>query len=145
MSILNKIIKKEEEGKEKATAKKADSKKKAPAKPKAAKKVSQPRVKSGETPLHYFEIIKRPYISEKAFTINADSQYVFLVSDDCNKSEVKKAVERAYKVRVTGVNIVNAKSKPKKYRGYENTRSGFKKAIVTLEKGKSIDVMEEAK
>jgi large subunit ribosomal protein L23 len=145
MSILNKIIKKEEEGKGKAP-KKADSKKKAAAKPKAVKKADVPkRTKSGETPVHYFEIIQRPYISEKAFALNSESQYVFLVSDNANKSEIKKAIEKSYKVAVKGVNITNAKSKPKKYKGFENTRSGFKKAIVTLQKGNTIDVMELAK
>lgn len=141
MSIIDKIIKKEDE-------KEALKKKVAAAKSKAAKKVKEPkkeRVKSNVTPVHYFEIIKRPYISEKAFTLNSVSQYVFLVSDNSNKSEVKKAIEKAYKVKVAGVNITNTKAKPKRYRGFENKRSGFKKAIVTLKKGSTIDVMETAK
>jgi large subunit ribosomal protein L23 len=142
MSILNKIIKKEDETGAKAPAKKAA------ARPKAVKKAAPAapkRVSSGETPLHYFEIIKRPYISEKAFTANAQGQYVFLVDGKANKSEIKKAIEKAYKVTVKGVNITNAKPKPKAYRGVKNTRSGFKKAIITLPKGTTIDVMESAK
>lgn len=138
MSILNKIIKKDDE-------------QAAPAKPKAAKKevrpkaVKVPRTKSGIVPVHYFEIIKRPYISEKAFTINAMGQYVFLVDGGANKTEIKKAIEQTYKVKVLGVNITNAKPKPKRYKGFENTRSGFKKAVVTLVKGSTIDIMESAK
>lgn len=140
MSILNKIIKKDEEGEIKAAAK-----------PKAAKAAAKPktpkvaRVKGTETPLHYFEIIKQPYISEKAFAINELGQYVFLVDGAANKSEIKKAIEKAYKVKVAGVNITNAKPKPKRYRGFTNTRSGFKKAVVTLQKGSTIDVMEGVK
>ncbi len=145
MSILNKIIKKEE-GEEKKVSKKTGASKKAAVAKKPAKKTSDAkRVKSGETPVHYFEIIRRPYISEKAFAINANGQYVFLVSDDSNKSEIKKAIEKTYKVKVAAVNITKAKSKPKRYRGFENVRSGFKKAIVTLQKGSTIDVMEGAK
>lgn len=144
MSILNKIIKKEEEKKE--APKKTEVKQKAAAKPKTAKKAEKAkRVSKGETPVSYFEIIRQPYISEKAFAINAQGQYVFLVADEANKSEIKKAIEKAYKVKVSSVNITIAKSKPKKYRGYENTRSGFKKAVVTLQKGQTIDVMEGAK
>lgn len=141
MSILNKIIKKDDETKEK----------KAPAKVKAVKKAAKPkaaaaaRTKSGITPARYHEIIREPYISEKAFAINSLGQYVFLVDKKANKSEVKKAVEKAYKVKVAGVNITNAKPKPKRYRGYENVRSGFKKAVVTLVKGGTIDVMESVK
>lgn len=139
MSILNKIIKKDEEGDKQAPAPKA---KKAAAQPKAPKVA---RVKGTETPVHYFEIIKQPYISEKAFAGSALGQYVFLVDGEANKSEIKKAIEKAYKVKVTGVNITNAKPKPKKYRGFANTRSGFKKAVVSLQKGSTIDVMEGVK
>ena len=142
MSILNKIIKKEEETEK--TAQK-DAGKKA-AKPKTAKKApAVKRVSKGETPVSYFEIIRQPYISEKAFIINAQGQYVFLVAKESNKSEIKKAIEKAYKVKVSSVNITVAKSKPKRYRGYENIRSGFKKAVVTLKKGQTIDIMEGAK
>lgn len=142
MSILNKIIKKEDEAGKKAPAKKVAAKAKT-AKKAAPKPVK--RVATGETPIHYFEIIKRPYISEKAFAINAMGQYVFLVEDKTNKSEIKKAIEKAYKVSVTSVNITKAKPKPKTYKGIKNTRSGFKKAVVTLAKGTTIDVMESAK
>lgn len=141
MSILNKIIKKDDEKKEK----------KAPVKAKAVKKAVKPKVataartKSGVTPVHYHEIIREPYISEKAFAVGSMGKYVFLVDSDANKSEIKKAIEKAYKVKVASVNITNAKPKPKRYRGYENVRSGFKKAVVTLVKGSTIDVMESVK
>jgi len=138
MSILNKIIKKEDE----TGAAPKQAKKKAV---KTVKAEKPKRVSKGETPVHYFEIIKTPYISEKAFALNAKGQYVFLVDDRANKNEIKKAVEKAYKVTVAGVNITSAKPKPKRYRGFEHERSGFKKAVVTLKKGSTIDVMEGAK
>ncbi len=141
MSILNKIIKKEDDKKEKkAPAKAAKTVKKA-VKPKTV----VARTKSGITPVHYHEIIKSPYISEKAFAGSSLGQYVFLVDGSANKSEIKKAIEKAYKVKVASVNITNAKPKPKRYRGYENVRSGFKKAVVTVAKGSTIDVMESVK
>jgi large subunit ribosomal protein L23 len=145
MSILDKIIKKEDEA-GKAPEKKVA--KKSAAKPRAVKQTKAPRVKrvsKGEIPLHYFEIIKKPYISEKAFSAGTQSQYVFIVDDRANKSEIKKAIEKSYNVAVKGVNITNTKAKPKVYRGVKSTRSGFKKAIITLHKGTTIDVMELAK
>lgn len=143
MSILNKIIKKGDKADEKKPEAAADTKAvKRAAKPKVEKVA---RVKSGVVPMHYFEIIKQPYISEKAFAINAMGQYVFLVADGANKTEIKKAIEQAYKVKVSGVNITKAKPKPKKYKGYPTTRSGFTKAVVTLKKGSTIDIMEGVK
>ena len=143
MSILNKIIKKEDGAA--AKAEKPKEAKQKVARVPAAKAEKPKRVSKGETPVHYFEIIKRPYISEKAFTLNSLGQYVFLVADHANKSEIKKAIEKAYQVEVTGVNITSAKPKPKSYKGHKNVRSGFKKAVVTLKQGSSIDVMEGAK
>ncbi|MDD3190362.1 MAG: 50S ribosomal protein L23 [Candidatus Pacebacteria bacterium] len=142
MSILNKIIKKDEEEVKASVGKEGKKSvvRKATPKPAVVK-----REKSGVIPIHFFEIIERPYISEKAFSSNELGQYVFVVSASSNKSEIKKAVEKFYKVSVESVNITKAHSKPKRYKGIENTRSGFKKAVVTLKKGSSIDVMEGAK
>lgn len=132
MSILNKISKKEdkeiqEAGKEMKTVK------------------TEKKSGSKETPVHYFSIITHPHISEKAFDINAQGQYVFVVSLEANKSEIKKAIESFYKVKVASVNIVSVPGKPKRYRGKLVIKNGFKKAIVTLKKGSTIDVMEAVK
>lgn len=138
MSILNKIIKeKEEDGKVAGDGSKAKA---AGVKEPAVKKEkkSGPKV----TPIHYFNIITRPHISEKAFDINEKGQYVFVVSDEANKSEIAKAIENFYKVVVSSVNIVRVPSKPKRYKGVVGVKSGYKKAIVTLKKGSKIDVME---
>lgn len=138
MSILNKIIKeKEEDGKVTGDGSKTKTARvKEPAVKKEKK--SGPKV----TPIHYFNIITRPHISEKAFDINERGQYVFVVSDEANKSEIAKAIENFYKVVVSSVNIVRVPNKPKRYKGVMGVKSGYKKAIVTLKKGSKIDVME---
>lgn len=139
MSILNKIIKKEEE-----EGKVAEEGAKIKAKSKKKEVVVKQEKKSGPkiTPIHYFSIITRPHISEKAFDINERGQYVFVVSDEANKSEIAKAIENFYKVVVSSVNIVRVPNKPKRYKGVMGVKSGYKKAIVTLKKGSKIDIME---
>lgn len=132
MSILNKIVKKDDKEVQES-AKEVKT-------PKAEKKTGLK-----ETPVHYFSIITHPHISEKAFDINAQGQYVFVVSDNANKTEIKKAIESFYKVKVSSVNIVSVPGKPKRYRGRVVIKSGFKKAVVTLKKGSTIDVMEAVK
>ena len=122
-----KIVKKETKGKEKKSFQKA-------------KKVSKEKM-----PVHYFELIKKPHISEKALKFNSENKYVFVISQSANKSEIKKAVASLYKVVVKSVNIVKVPSKPKKFKGVPGIKSGYKKAIVTLAEGNKIDVMKEKK
>lgn len=85
-----------------------------------------------------FAIIQ-PRISEKSVQLNKMGKYVFLVSLKSNKVEVKKAIEKAYKVHVTQVNIIRNKTKAIVFGRFQGTRSAFKKAVVTLKKGESID------
>jgi large subunit ribosomal protein L23 len=90
---------------------------------------------------HNFSIIQ-PRISEKAAKMAQIGKYVFLVNSKANKVEVKKAVEKNYKVHVTQVNIVRNKEKAVTFGRFTGERSGFKKAIVTLKKGESIEAPE---
>lgn len=85
-----------------------------------------------------FSII-RPRISEKAAKLAQSGKYVFLVKKAANKIEVKKAVEKNYKVHVTQVNIVNNQEKAVNFGRTAGYRSSFKKAIVSLRKGESIE------
>lgn len=105
-----------------------------------AKKVSREKM-----PVHYFELIKKPHISEKALRFNSANKYVFVIAQSANKSEIKKAVASLYGVVVKSVNTTKVPSKPKKFKGVPGIKSGYKKAIVTLEKGNKIDVMKEKK
>lgn len=88
------------------------------------------------------QILIEPWITEAATVAQEMGKYVFKVSPDSNKQQIRKAVEEAYKVKVTAVNTVNI---PKKMRNYGRTpgwKAGFKKAVVTLKKGESISFFE---
>ncbi|MBL8030121.1 MAG: 50S ribosomal protein L23 [Candidatus Doudnabacteria bacterium] len=93
------------------------------------------------SPASVFSIIK-PRVSEKSSKLAQAGKYVFLVKQSANKIEVKKAVEKNYKVHVTQVNIINNKAKAINFGRTTGKRSPFKKAVVTLKKGESIDAPE---
>lgn len=85
--------------------------------------------------------LKEPHISEKATNLSEDGKYIFKVYKDANKSEIKKAISNLYGVAVKEVNIINIKTKIKLLRGKRGEKSGYKKAIVTLEKGHKIEIL----
>ena len=87
-----------------------------------------------------YEVIRRPIITEKSTRGSEHNQVTFEVSLDASKPEIKTAVETLFKVKVTAVNTLRQKGKFKRFRGRPGTRSDFKKAMVTLEEGHSIDV-----
>ena len=94
--------------------------------------------------MDYTRILIKPYITEKTTALKEEkNQVVFLVSEDANRIEVKKAVEEAFKVKVKKVNIIKVKPKIKKRFGRVIGRKrGWKKAYVTLEEGSKIDFFE---
>ena len=85
------------------------------------------------------KVLVQPRISEKAGHLVSLNKYVFKVLPTTNKVEVKKAVEAAYKVKVTGVNMVVNKGKTRNFGRTVGRTSSFKKAIVTLKKGDKIE------
>lgn len=85
--------------------------------------------------------IKQPWVTEKAGGLGAFGKYIFVIDKKANKSEVKKAVEKIYNVKVEDVNIANIKGKAKRLGRSLGKTSGLKKAIVTLKKGQKIDIM----
>jgi large subunit ribosomal protein L23 len=87
-----------------------------------------------------FEIIKSPRITEKSTTLSANNQVVFMVANDARKPQIKAAVEDIFGVKVKAVNVINNQGKKKVFRGYRGERSSFKKAIITLESGQTIDI-----
>ena len=88
-------------------------------------------------------LIKNPIITEKVTMNSHLGQYAFLVDDSANKSEVKKAVEEIYKVKVEGVNMINVKSKKRRLGRTVGVRPGYKKAIVTLKAGQKLDILPQ--
>ena len=86
------------------------------------------------------DVILSPVITEKATRLTEVNQVVFRVTLDATKPAIAKAVEELFKVKVTAVNTVRMKGKPKAFRGQPFRRSDFKKAIVTLREGDQIDI-----
>ena len=138
---VKQAVKKETESKKEVTKKedRKDDKKKTKTVSKIKKVVKE------KIPVHHFEIIRKPHISEKAFNLESEGKYVFVVSPSANKVEIKKAIQNLYGVVVKSVNIVKVPSKPKRFKGVPGIKSGYKKAVITLAKGNKIDVMKETK
>jgi large subunit ribosomal protein L23 len=89
--------------------------------------------------ISYYDIIRKPIITEKATACTELGKFTFEVSPCANKIKVKNAIEAIFNVKVTQVNILNSKGKRKMFKGREGFRKGHRKAIVTLEKGQTID------
>lgn len=90
-------------------------------------------------------MLLKPRISEKAIMLAEKGTYVFEVPSSANKVEVTKAVQAAFKVEVTNVNIIIAKGKIKRFKKLLGRQNDTKKALVTLKKGQSIALFEGAK
>ncbi len=87
-----------------------------------------------------FDIIKAPAITEKATALSEFNKIVFKVNDGASKNIIKKTIEKIFKVNVVKINTINTKGKTKLVRGKKSKKPGYKKAIVTLKKGQSIDL-----
>ncbi|RZI45561.1 50S ribosomal protein L23 [Rickettsiales endosymbiont of Peranema trichophorum] len=87
-----------------------------------------------------FDVLLHPIQTEKATKLSAFSKYVFKVKADASKSAVSSAVEKIFNVKVVKVNIVRLKPKLKRFKGIVGQRQGYKKAIVSLESGKVLDL-----
>ncbi|MDQ3560552.1 MAG: 50S ribosomal protein L23 [Pseudomonadota bacterium] len=90
--------------------------------------------------LKHYDTILSPVITEKSTMASEHNQVVFKVVGRATKPEIKAAVEALFSVKVTGVNTLNRKGKAKRFRGIPGRQKDFKKAIVTLAEGHSIDV-----
>ena len=90
--------------------------------------------------VHLYDKIIAPHITEKTTNISEQNKIVFKVPYKANKKNLKKNIEKIFKVNVTKINIINKKSKTKITRGRKVKVAGFKKAIITLKKGQNIDL-----
>lgn len=86
-----------------------------------------------------YEIIKQPVVTEKTTKISENNQFVFKVENTSSKLDIKKAVEKIFKVKVKSVNTIKIKGKTKVFKGTKGRRSDYKKAVVTLKKGETLD------
>ena len=94
--------------------------------------------------LHLNEILLGPVVSEKSYTQLADRKYTFRVHQDAHKTQVRQAVEQLFEVKVQAVNIVKVQPKPKRRGAIKGTRPGWKKAIVQLREGNTIEIFQGA-
>jgi large subunit ribosomal protein L23 len=101
---------------------------------------SRVAVKAGVSDERCYEVIRRPVITEKSTLSSEHNQIAFIVAMDATKPEIKTAVERLFKVKVTAVNTLRQQGKNKRFRGHKGRRSDVKKAYVTLAEGSNIDV-----
>lgn len=86
-------------------------------------------------------IIKKPWVTEKSASLNANGQYVFVVKKGASKPEIKKALKAIYKVDAVAVNVVNRPAKKKRMgAGPKGSQEAYRKAIVTLKAGQKIDI-----
>ena len=90
--------------------------------------------------INFLDSIIRPIITEKATILSEQNKTVFKVHNNANKKNIKKNIEKLFKVNVVKINIINSKSKQKIKQGRKSIKSGYKKAIITLKKGQSIDL-----
>ena len=90
--------------------------------------------------INYLDSIRHPIITEKATIKSEQNKTVFKVHDKANKKIIKKNIEKLFKVNVVKINIINQKTKLKMRQGKKSFKTGYKKAIVTLKKGQSIDL-----
>ena len=94
--------------------------------------------------LHPGEILIAPVVSEKSYGQIAQNRYTFKVHKDAHKTQIRQAVEQLFDVSVVNVNIVTVQPKPKRRGLIKGTRPGWKKAVVQLKPGDSIEIFEGA-
>jgi len=92
--------------------------------------------------MNLYEVLRRPLITEKSTTLQASDKYAFEVAKKSTKPMVSAAVEQAFKVTVTGVNIINVPGKMKRFGRRQVLSPSWKKAIVTVKPGDKITFFE---
>jgi len=90
--------------------------------------------------IHLYDKILSPVVTEKSTNLSELNKIVFKVPDSANKKNLKKTIEKIFKVNVTKINIINKQNRTKVTRGRKVKVSGYKKAVITLKKGQSIDL-----
>jgi len=90
--------------------------------------------------VNLYDTIISPLVTEKSTNLSSQNKVVFKVVKSADKENIKKSIEKIFKVNVTKINIINKKTRIKVTRGKKVKVSGFKKAIITLKKGQNIDL-----
>tara|TARA_B100001996_G_scaffold314567_1_gene257209 strand:+ start:126 stop:419 length:294 start_codon:yes stop_codon:yes gene_type:complete len=90
--------------------------------------------------IHLYDKIFSPIITEKSTNLSEQGKIIFKVPNSANKKNLKKNIEKIFKVNVIKINIINKQNRKKLSRGRKVNVKGYKKAIITLKKGQSIDL-----
>ncbi len=90
--------------------------------------------------IHLFDKIISPHITEKSTNLSEQNKIIFKVPNKANKRNLKKNIEKIFKVNVTKINIINKRSRVKTTNRGSKKVLGYKKAIVTIKKGQNIDL-----
>jgi large subunit ribosomal protein L23 len=94
--------------------------------------------------LHASQVLLAPIVSEKSYAASTAGQYTFKVHQDAHKTQIRQAVEQMFEVKVARVNVIKVQPKPKRRGAIKGTRQGWKKAIVQLRPGDTIEIFEGA-
>ena len=90
--------------------------------------------------MDHTQVLLAPVVSEKSYSLITDRKYTFKVHKDAHKTQIRQAVEELFDVKVVRVNIVKVQAKPKRRGLYKGTRPGWKKALVQLRDGDTIEI-----
>ena len=90
--------------------------------------------------IHLYDKILSPVVTEKSTILSEQNKIIFIVPNKSNKKNLKKNIEKIFKINVVKINIINKQSRKKITRGKKVKIPGYKKAIITLKKGQSIDL-----
>ncbi len=90
--------------------------------------------------IHLYDKILSPFVTEKSTNLSEQNKIIFKVPNKTNKINLKKNIEKIFKVNVTKINIINKQTRKKIVRGKKVKVMGYKKAIITLKKGQNIDL-----
>jgi large subunit ribosomal protein L23 len=94
--------------------------------------------------VHASQVILAPILSEKSYANSVRGNYTFRVHSNAHKTQIRQAVEELFEVKVERVNVIKVQAKPKRRGAFKGTRQGWKKAIVQLRAGDTIEIFEGA-
>ena len=94
--------------------------------------------------MHSSQVLLAPIVSEKSYASTVTGQYTFKVHQDAHKTQIRQAVEELFDVKVERVNVIKVQAKPKRRGAFRGTRPGWKKAVVQLRAGDTIEIFQGA-
>jgi large subunit ribosomal protein L23 len=94
--------------------------------------------------MHASQVVLAPIVSEKSYEGSTRGTYTFRVHPDAHKTQIRQAVEELFDVKVRRVNVIKVQAKPKRRGMFRGTRPGWKKAVVQLRAGDTIEIFEGA-